>query len=75
MVAVLQPNNNMHLHIIPTDDQVENYTIACQSLTPTASDFHKNQFPRKFKTTTVIPNNIQHIIAPQTTSSINNNNM
>ena len=61
----------MHPYIIQTDGQEENYTMTCETLKPTVSDFHKNQFSRKVKTTIVIPNDKPHINVLQTTSGIN----
>ena len=56
--SALNTNTNNHRHIIPLDNEKENYTMTQESLTPTASDFHKNRFPRTAKNINVIPNDI-----------------
>ena len=38
----LKQNNNMYPHIIPIDDEEKYYTMARESLTPTANNFNKN---------------------------------
>ena len=60
----------MHLRIIPIDNYEENYTMAWQLLTPTAT-VSTNFSPRKVKNTYVIPPDTQPINNPKTDNQNN----
>ena len=64
-INTLKPNKNIHQHIIRTDDKKEDYNMAGESLTQTASDSDKNRFPREVKNTNIIPNKEPNIDTPQ----------
>ena len=68
-------NTNDHHHIILPDHEIENYNMTRESLTPMASDFHRNRFPRKAKNINIIPNDVQNTNTPKNNIKNNKNQL